>query len=79
MLHRLAKSKSLNNAALKILLVPALEHLNLEDVFLTQNTLRMIYAQCPNIKSLSMRNCGYIVTDSVLSQLTKVNTIVFYN
>ena len=73
MLNRLARQKKLNNSALKILLVPALEHLNLEDVFLTQNTLRIVYTQCPQLKSISLRNCGYIMTDSVLNQLTKVS------
>ncbi|XP_076453105.1 uncharacterized protein LOC143288468 [Babylonia areolata] len=71
MLNRLARQKKLNNASLKVLLVPALEHLNLEDVYLTQNTLRIVYAQCPHLKSLSLRNCSYIVTDSLLNQLTK--------
>ncbi|KAL8559883.1 hypothetical protein ACOMHN_016929 [Nucella lapillus] len=71
MLNRIARQKKLNNAALKVLLVPALEHLNLEDVYLTQNTLRIVYTQCPHLKSLSLRNCSYIVTDSLLSQLTK--------
>ena len=73
MLNRLARQKKLNNASLKVLLVPALEHLNLEDVYLTQNTLRIVCVQCPHLKSLSLRNCGYIVTDNVLSQLSKVN------
>ena len=73
MLKRLALQKKLNNASLKVLLVPALEHLNLEDVCLTQKTLHIVYSQCPHLKSLSLRNCGYIITDSVLSQLTKVS------
>ncbi|KAK7494009.1 hypothetical protein BaRGS_00014667 [Batillaria attramentaria] len=71
MLSRLKRQKKLSNRLLKVLLVPALEHLDLEDINLTQNTLRLIYQQCPHLKTLSLRNCSYIVTDNMLSQLTK--------
>lgn len=71
MLNRLKRQKKLNNRVLKVLLVPVLEHLDLEDVYLTQNTLRVVYEQCPQLKSISLRNCGYIVTDNMLNQLTK--------
>lgn len=72
MLRRLARTKKLNNKKLRVLLVPAVEHLDLENVFLTPNILKIIYHQCQQLKSLSLRNCSYIITDNVLTQLCKV-------
>ncbi|XP_046559923.1 uncharacterized protein LOC124268943 [Haliotis rubra] len=71
MIHRLKRQKKLNNKALQILLVPTLEHLDLEGLYLTNNILKMVWIKCPNIKTLSLKNCGYIMTDNLMSQLVK--------
>ncbi|XP_046335128.2 uncharacterized protein LOC124117349 [Haliotis rufescens] len=71
MIHRLKRQKKLNNKALQTLLVPALEHVDLEGLYLTNNILKMVWTKCPHIKTLSLMNCGYIMTDNLMSQLVK--------
>ncbi|XP_005091554.1 uncharacterized protein LOC101851012 isoform X2 [Aplysia californica] len=71
MIRRLKRQKKLNSAALTALLVPTLTRLDMEDVYLTNKTLRTLWTQCPNLVAISFRNCGYIITDSVLAQLAK--------
>ncbi|XP_059175945.1 uncharacterized protein LOC131955735 [Physella acuta] len=70
MIRRLKRQKKLSNKALMTLLVPTVTRLDLEGVYLTKNTLRMIWTQCPNLVAVSLKDCGYIITDSVLNQFT---------
>lgn len=72
MIQKMKKQSRLNNAALRQLLVPALEHLDLSGVYITDSTLKMVWRSCPNLRVLSLKDCGYIVTDSLMEQLVKV-------
>ena len=72
MIHKLKRKKKLNNTALRQLLVPALEHLDLDGMYVTEGTLKTIWRTCPNLRVLSLKDCGYVVTDSLMEQLLKV-------
>ncbi|CAG5133175.1 unnamed protein product [Candidula unifasciata] len=71
MIHRLKRQKKLSLKSLKTLLTPTLTHLDLEGIYLTNNIFRAVWTQCPHLVAVSLKNCGYIVTDTVLVQLTK--------
>lgn len=72
MIQKMKRQSKLNNAALRQLLVPALEHLDLSGVYITDSTLKLVWKNCPNLRVLSLKDCGYIVTDSIMEQLVKV-------
>ena len=72
MIRRLKRQKKLNSVALTTLLVPTLTRLDLQDVYLTNKTLRILWSNCPNLEAISLKDCGYIITDSTLAKLTKV-------
>lgn len=71
MIQKMKRQSKLNNAALRQLLVPALEHLDLSGVYITDSTLKLVWKNCPNLRVLSLKDCGYIVTDSIMEQLVK--------
>ncbi|BFZ18501.1 hypothetical protein BsWGS_21540 [Bradybaena similaris] len=71
MIHRLKRQKKLSLKLLQTLLVATLTHLDLEGIFLTNNILRTVWTQCPELVAVSLKNCGYIVTDTVLVQFIK--------
>lgn len=65
------RQSKLNNAALRQLLVPVLEHLDLSGVYITDSTLKLVWRNCSNLRVLSLKDCGYIMTDSIMEQLVK--------
>ncbi|XP_052797528.1 uncharacterized protein LOC128229754 [Mya arenaria] len=70
MISQLKRKKKLNSKNFKALLVPALEHLDVsQDVCLTQSMLKTMWSNCPNLRVLILKDCGYIVTDSVVETL----------
>ncbi|KAK3084234.1 hypothetical protein FSP39_010408 [Pinctada imbricata] len=71
MIHKLKRKKKLNNTALRQLLVPVLEHLDLEGMYVTQGTIKTVYQCCPQLRVLSLKDCGYIVTDTLMEQILK--------
>ncbi|KAK6190638.1 hypothetical protein SNE40_002460 [Patella caerulea] len=71
MIYRLKSQKKLNMKGLKVLLVPTLENLDFEGLYLTENIFKLMWNNCPNLKELSLKNCGYIVTDTILIQILK--------
>ncbi|CAH1801838.1 unnamed protein product [Owenia fusiformis] len=71
MIHKLKRQKKLNTKKLKSLLVPSIEHLNLDGVYLTEACLRMVPTGCPNLKVLSLKCCGYVATDHLMAQILK--------
>ncbi|KAL3857414.1 hypothetical protein ACJMK2_012088 [Sinanodonta woodiana] len=71
MIHRLKRKKKLNKRLLGQLLVPALEHLDLEGIILTESIFKLIWTQCPCLRVVSLKDCGYIVTDSLLEQIIR--------
>lgn len=72
MIQKMKRQSKLNNAAFRQLLVPALQHLDLSGVYITDSTLKLVWKNCPNLRVLSLKDCGYIVTDSIMEQLVKV-------
>ncbi|XP_033748891.1 uncharacterized protein LOC117333618 [Pecten maximus] len=71
MIHRLKKKKKLNSTAFRQLLVPTLQHLNLDNIYLTEGTLRNVCKSCPHLRILSLKDCGYLMTDNLMEQLVK--------
>lgn len=71
MIHKLKRDGKLTTRAMQTLLCPALSRLDLESVYVTTATMKAIMKQCPNLKELSLKSCGYIVTDHLLQQLFK--------
>lgn len=71
MIHRLKKKKKLNSSSFRQLLVPTLQHLNLDNVYLTESTLRSVWKSCPHLRHLSLKDCGYLMTDNLMEQLVK--------
>lgn len=71
MMRRLKREKKLTSKALKVLLAPTITQLDLEGVYLTNSTLRLVWTQCPHLRAVSLRDCGYIITDTILAQFTK--------
>lgn len=72
MIQKMKRQSKLNNAALRQLLVPVLEHLDLSGVYITDSTLKLVWRNCSNLRVLSFKDCGYIMTDSIMEQLVKV-------
>lgn len=72
MIQKMKRQSKLNNAALRQLLVPVLEHLDLSGVYITDSTLKLVWRNCSNLRVLSLKDCGYIMTDSIIEQLVKV-------
>lgn len=72
MIQKMKRQSKLNNAALRQLLVPVLEHLDLSGVYITDSTLKLVWRNCSNLRVLSLKDCGYIMTDSIMEQLVKV-------
>lgn len=71
MIRQLKRKKKLNGRMLRQLLVPVLEHLDLNDVYLTQSVLKAVWTNCPNLKVLSLKDCGYIVTDNIVETILR--------
>ncbi|KAH9525420.1 hypothetical protein Btru_001398 [Bulinus truncatus] len=71
MIHRLKRQKKLTSKALQALLVPTLTKLDLEGIFLTNKILCAVWTQCPNVVAVSLKGCGYIITDTVLNKFTQ--------
>lgn len=71
MIQKMKRQNKLNNAALRQLLVPVLEHLDLSGVYITDSTLKLVWRNCSNLRVLSLKDCGYIMTDSIMEQLVK--------
>ena len=78
MIHRLKRQKKLNNTTLRQLLVPILEHLDLDGVYVTEGTIKVIWRSCPNLKVISLKDCGYVLTDNLMEQLLKVSKTPLY-
>ena len=72
MIHKLRRKKRLNNKALRTLLGPVIEHLDLGSVFLTEGSMKIVTQKCPHLKVLILRDCGYVLTDHYLEWLIKV-------
>lgn len=71
MIYQMKRRKKLNSLCLRQLLVPVLEHLDLNDVYLTSSIVKAVYTNCPNLRVLSLKDCGYIVTDNVVETLLR--------
>jgi len=71
MIRRLKRKKKLTSSALQTLLVPTITRLDMEDVYLTTKTLRFLWNNCPHLKAISLKNCGYLITDNILTHFCK--------
>lgn len=75
MLLQLKRRKKLSTKNLRQLLVPVLEHLDLSsDVYVTQSVLKAVWTNCPNLRFLILKDCGYIITDSIVETIFRVST-----
>ena len=45
-------------------------------VYITNKTLKLVCQKCPNLQSLSLKECGYLITDNVLQWLLNVRFIL---
>lgn len=73
MIAYLKRKKKLNSPNLKQLLVPVLEHLDFDNVYVTDSILKTVCNNCPYIRVLILKDCGYVVTDSVVEMLLRVS------
>jgi len=71
-MHRLKLINRLNNVAFDSLLGRNIDTLDLSDAVLTVKTLKLLGQRCPHLKELSLKRCGYIVTDHTLEILLQV-------
>ncbi|XP_048770038.2 uncharacterized protein LOC125676182 [Ostrea edulis] len=71
MIQKMKKQNKLNNTAMRQLLVPVLEHLDFSGIYITDSTLKILWRNCPNIRVLSLKDCGYLITDNLMEQLVK--------
>ncbi len=77
MIHKLKRQKRLTNTALQGLLGPHIESLDLDGTYITEGSLKIIMRQCPNLKQLNLKECGYLMTDQLVQQLVKVSQLLF--
>lgn len=70
-LHKLKRRGKLTNVALENLLGPYIETLNLSGALITQKAPKIITQQCPNLRHLNLKDCGYVVTDHAIIFLMK--------
>ena len=49
-----------------------MDSVDFNGIYITEKTLRIVYERCPNLQSLSLKGCGYLITDNVLQRLLKV-------
>ncbi|CAL1536162.1 unnamed protein product [Lymnaea stagnalis] len=71
MIRCLKQQKRLTSKSLQTLLVPTVTQLDMEDVYLTKKILSTIWTQCPNLVAISLKGCGYLITDNVLNQFVQ--------
>lgn len=71
-IHKMKRDKKLSNKALLNLVGPGLELLDLEGSFITEKTLNIVKQQGYNLKSLSLKGAGYLLTDHNFVPLIKV-------
>lgn len=69
MFSYLKRKKKLNSSNLRQLLVPVIEHLDFDSVYITDGILKTVCNNCPNLRVLILKDCGYVVTDSVVEML----------
>ncbi|XP_064612455.1 uncharacterized protein LOC135476381 [Liolophura sinensis] len=70
-LHRLKREKRLNSEVLRSVLTPALEHLDLEGIYLTEGVVRHICHTCSRLRVVSFKDCGYVLNDHLLEQIAR--------
>ena len=69
----LKRKKKLNTPNLRQLLVPVVEHLDFDSVYITEGILKTVCNNCPNLRVLILKDCGYVVTDSIVEMLLRVS------
>ena len=74
MITYLKQKKKLNSTNFRQLLVPVIEHLDLENVYVTDGILKTMCNNCPNLRVLILKDCGYVVTDSMVEIIFRVGT-----
>jgi hypothetical protein len=51
---------------------PVIEHLDLEGVYITEATIKLVASRCPHLKFLNLKDSGFIMTDHLIQILLKV-------
>ena len=72
--YRLKFEKRLTNSAMPSVIGRAMDSIDFNGVYITEKTLKLVYERCPNLQSMSLKACGYLITDIVLQRLLKVST-----
>ena len=71
--YRLKFEKKLTNATMPSVLGRVMDTVNFPGIYITQKTLNLVYERLPHLQALSLKDCGYLITDNVLSKLVKVS------
>ena len=79
MINYLKRKKKLNSTNFRQLLVPAIEHLDMENVYVTDGILKTMCKNCPNLRVLILKDCSYVVTDSIVEMIFRVGILDFLN
>lgn len=70
--YRLKFEKRLTNSVMPNVIGNVMDTLDFNGIYITKKTLKLVCVRCPCLQSLSLKGCGYLITDSVLQWLTKV-------
>ncbi|XP_013381287.1 F-box protein SKP2B [Lingula anatina] len=71
MIHKLKREKKLNSKVFQTLLCPALTHLDLHGVYVTEKIMNHIARNCSGLTHLNLKDCGYVMTDHLAQRIFK--------
>ena len=70
--YRLKYEKTLTNSVMQNAIGKVMDSVDFNGIYITEKTLKMLCKRCPNLKSLDLKTCEYLITDTVLRWLLKV-------
>ena len=74
--YRLKYQKTLTNSVMQNVIGKVMDSVDFNGIYITEKTLKMLCKRCPNLKSLDLKTCEYLVTDTVLRWLLKVSKTI---
>eukprot|EP00112_Aurelia_sp_Birch-Aquarium-sp1_P014281 Seg3074.2 transcript_id=Seg3074.2/GoldUCD/mRNA.D3Y31 product="F-box/LRR-repeat protein 20" protein_id=Seg3074.2/GoldUCD/D3Y31 len=69
--YRLKYEKKLTNSVMQNVIGKMMDSVDFNGIYITEKTLKMLCKRCPNLKSLDLKTCEYLITDTVLRWLLK--------